>query len=154
MTETSPPPPKVTRRFAPVPVEETRSSRKQNEMADTKEKTDRQDFAVPKKRFLPTPVETTRSSNKQLANAAPPTPEHASGATSIPRTPPEVTTKPRRPRFAPQLIESSKRSKKAGDLAPATLPTDKVRISSMFHSTARGISAIRFEEAQSKTGSA
>lgn len=45
---------------------------------------------------------------------------------AIPQTsPPQEIPKPRR-KFVPQLIETSKRSKKAGDTRPATLPTDKV----------------------------
>lgn len=143
MPESSQPPPstmepvKKVRRFAPLPVEEsTRSRKKENDMtadpnrsADTNDSTERKDFA-PKKRVLPTPVETTFKSNKQPANALP-TPEHtpvfgeSKGERELP-----AETKPRRPRFAPQLIESSKRSKKAGDAAPATLPTDKVRFDS------------------------
>jgi hypothetical protein len=53
-----------------------------------------------------------------------PTPEPT--PVSIPESPPQAETpKPRR-KFTPELIETSKRSKKAGDRRPATLPTDKV----------------------------
>ena len=133
---TSPPPPKVRRKFAPVPVETTIRSRKEDNdgtaptskpSPNMKDSIDRQDV-TPKRRFLPTPIETTVKSSKP-GNAGILTPEATPVAASIPRTsPPEEKAQPRRPRFAPQLIETSKRSKKAGDSAPATLPTDKVRI--------------------------
>ena len=89
---------------------------------------ERRDFAPKeKRRFLPEPIETTHKSNKPVTEL--PTPEATPTTGGIPQTPQE-TPKPRKARFAPQLIESSRRSKKAGDAAPATLPTDKVRCES------------------------
>ena len=128
---------KKVRRFAPEPVETTtRSSKMANDVSRSaggtpagNDAVERTDFAG-RKRFLPTPVETTFKSSKLSGNALP-TPETT--PVSIPASPSpapaEETPRPRpRPRFAPQLIETSKRSKKAGDKTPATLPTDKVRI--------------------------
>lgn len=130
MSDLAPPP---SRRFQPTPIEtSTRSSKQKDEHRSTgandSAAVERQDFAMKKpRRFLPTPVETTFKSSKNSANALP-TPEPTPVSASIPRSPPpEETPKPRR-KFAPQLIETSKRSKKAGDSTPATLPTDKVRI--------------------------
>jgi hypothetical protein len=115
---------KKVRRFAPEPVETTTRSNKHNNGKGSIDATiSRQGFAG-KKRFLPTPVETTFKSSKVTAKPLP-TPEPT--PTSIPQSPPpSETPKPRR-RFAPELIETTKRSKKAGDARPATLPTDKVR---------------------------
>jgi hypothetical protein len=131
MSETSPPP---SRRFQPVPVEEMvkrvrrfavepvetsyHSSTRQEKRDDDVSK---QPFAG-KRRFPPTPAETTSFKSTKLLPPREPNP------ISIPTSPPpEEIPKPRR-RFAPQLIETLKRSKKAGDSRPATLPTDKVRI--------------------------
>jgi len=136
MPESSPPPTsrrftptpvettvKKVRRFAPEPVETTTRSSKKEDVQKTDESgVDRTDF-VAKRKFLIEPVETSFKSSKQAANPLP-TPEPT--PVSIPISPPpEETPKPRR-RFVPELIETSKRSKRAGDSRPATLPTDKV----------------------------
>ncbi|KAN0090278.1 hypothetical protein V8E51_018857 [Hyaloscypha variabilis] len=135
MPETSPPP--TSRRFTPTPVETTvkkvrrfaaepvetttRSSKKEDVQKTEETGVERKDF-VAKRKFLIEPVETSFKSSKQAANALP-TPEPT--PVSIPISPPpEETPKPRR-RFVPELIETTKRSKKAGDSRPATLPTDK-----------------------------
>ena len=133
MSEPAAPP---SRRFQPIPIEETtKKVRKFTPEQDNDRSTaandsaavERQDFAKKPRHFLPTPIETTFKSSKNSANALP-TPEPTPVSTSIPRSPPPgETPKPRR-KFAPQLIETSKRSKRAGDPTPATLPTDKVRI--------------------------
>jgi len=137
MPETSPPP--TSRRFTPTPVETTvkkvrrfaaepvetttRSSKKEDAQKTEEMGVERKDF-VAKRKFLIEPVETSFKSSKQAANALP-TPEPT--PVSIPISPPpEETPKPRR-RFVPELIETTKRSKKAGDSRPATLPTDKVK---------------------------
>lgn len=141
MTETSPPP--TSRRFAPTPVETTvkkvrrfavepvetttRSSKKEEAQIENESAIEK-DFAPAKRRFVPQPVETTFKSNRQAANPLP-TPEPTPVSIHI-ESPPEDTPKPRR-RFIPELIETSKRSKKAGDARPATLPTDKVRNTSL-----------------------
>ncbi len=136
MPETSPPP--TSRRFSPTPVETTvkkvrrfavepvetttRSSKKEDVQKTEDAGVERKDF-VAKRKFLIEPVETTFKSSKQAAKPLP-TPEPT--PVSIPISPPpEETPKPRR-RFVPDLIETSKRSKRAGDSRPATLPTDKV----------------------------
>ena len=137
MAETSSSPPK--RRFLATPVETTiRRAKKENDVQTHDRSTEVKDNGkhqetAPKKRFLPTPVETFTRRSKQPGNAALPTPAATLTSMSNPRTPlPEESRKPRRPRFAPQLIETSKRSKKAGDLVPATLPTDKVGLFLQF----------------------
>ncbi|KAK7424248.1 hypothetical protein QQX98_000516 [Neonectria punicea] len=103
----------------------------------------------PRRRFAPVPIETTfesfRQSGKQkhvihhnqprelhcdtqnIVRMGPnpePTPEPS------PRSPSPVPRElqPRR-RFAPQLIETSRRSRRVGDVGPATKPTDKTDIS-------------------------
>lgn len=137
MTETSPPP--SSRRFSPTPVETTvkkvrrfavepvetttRSNKKDESQVEDESTVEKKDFAPAKRRFLSEPVETTFKSSRQVANLLP-TPEPT--PVSIPKaSPPEETPKPRR-RFVPELIETTKRSKRAGDPRPATLPTDKV----------------------------
>jgi len=136
MPETSPPP--SSRRFSPTPVESTvkkirrfaiepvetttRSSKKEDVQKPGDAGVERRDF-VAKRKFLIEPVETTFKSSDQAAKALP-TPEPT--PVSIPQSPsPEETPKPSR-RFVPELIETTKRSKRAGDSRPATLPTDKV----------------------------
>lgn len=141
MSESSPPP--TSRRFLPTPVETTvkkvrrfavepvetttRSSRKDEARIEDEPAVEKKDFAPAKRRFVPQPVETTFKTNRQPANALPtpePTPEPKS--ISIPQeVKAEETPKPRR-KFVPDLIETSRRSKRAGDTRPATLPTDKV----------------------------
>lgn len=137
MTETSPPP--TSRRLSPTPVEttvkkvrpvetSTRSSKKEDVQRTGDAGVERKDFGA-KRRFVPEPVETTFKSSKQALNALPtPEPTPVSISQSLP---PEETPKPRR-RFIPELIETIKRSKKAGDARPATLPTDKVNTSNLF----------------------
>jgi hypothetical protein len=114
---------KKIRRFAIEPVETTtRSSKKEDVQKPGDAGVERRDF-VAKRKFLIDPVETTFKSSDQAAKALP-TPEPT--PVSIPQSPsPEETPKPRR-RFVPELIETTKRSKRAGDSRPATLPTDKV----------------------------
>lgn len=137
MPNTSPPP--AARRFQAIPVEET--TRKV-------------------RRFAPEPVETTTRSRKMDSSGGneevagkkllnPASPESSfrsskvnhetSSASSDPlpsslpqKAPPADAPQPRR-RFEPELIETLKRSKRAGDGRPATLPTDKV----IAHSTQR-----------------
>ena len=137
MPETSPQP--TSRRFAPTPVETTvkkvrrfvvepvetttRSSKKEDLQKVEDVPVQKKD-APSKLRFIPEPVETSYKSSRVQAGDPLPTPEHT--PISIPQdSPPEETPKPRR-KFVPELIETTKRSKKAGDTRPATLPTDKV----------------------------
>lgn len=125
---------KKVRRFAVEPVETTRSSVKKDAVPKEDE-VDRKDFqqSVPavttKRRFAPEPVETTFKSSKQVKEL--PTPERTPDKTEdvkkeVPRVQLVQETPTPRRRFVPELIETTKRSKKAGDLRPATLPTDKV----------------------------
>lgn len=145
MSESSPP----RRRFDPQPVETTTKSvrrfpvepvettTKSNRAVNDGEKTETMAQSKPttKRRFLPQPVETTVKSNRLSASkptsepTPDPTPEPSprSPQTTVGRSSEQTTPKPRR-KFAPQLIETTKRSKKAGDPKPATLPTDKTDI--------------------------
>jgi hypothetical protein len=130
MPESSPPPAsrrfqaipieettKKVRRFAPEPVETTTRSSKSNLAAGTKD-------VAGKKHLIPIPVETSYKSSRLSKGTSSPVPEPT--PSTITQDPlPTTTPKPRR-RFVPELIETSKRSKRAGDGRPATLPTDKV----------------------------
>lgn len=70
------------------------------------------------RRFKPEPIETTASSSRKR--------ETKKEQVALPNSStPEVTDKQPPRRFAPQLIETAKRSRKAGDTAPAVLPSDK-----------------------------
>ena len=122
---------KKSRRFAPEPVETTTRSKASSGQAingTSVEKT----ASAGKRRFVPTPVETTFKSSrldvgKPLSTSKP-------SPTSVRRSPPPSDTPKLRRRFTPDLIETTKRSKRAGDVRPATLPTDKVRLEpSYFH---------------------
>jgi hypothetical protein len=136
MPETSPPP--TFRRFTPTPVETTvtkvrrfpvepletttRSGKKEDVQKTEDVGVERKDIAA-KRKFHVEPMETAFKSRKQAANALP-TPEPTPLSISI-SPPSEGTPKPRR-KFVPELIETTRRSKRAGDSRPATLPTDKV----------------------------
>lgn len=134
MAETSPPPRrfqavpieetvKKVRRFAPEPVETTTRSSKKDSEQDSNGTTVEKKEPAGRRRFVPTPVETSFKSSKLRPGNLLPSPEPT--PTSIPRSPPPAEApKPRR-RFTPELIETTKRSKRAGDVRPATLPTDK-----------------------------
>jgi hypothetical protein len=67
------------------------------------------------RRFLPELVETTANSNRRRG-------EQDNESTS-PKS--KVTEKQAPRKFAPQLIETARRSRKLGDIAPALLPSDK-----------------------------
>lgn len=137
MPDTSPPPTsrrfsptpvettvKKVRRFAPEPVETTaRSSKKEDVQKAEDGTTERKDFAHALRRFPPQPIEASFKTSRPAGNLPPPS-EHAPETTSQ-RSPPGATPKPRR-RFTPELIETTKRSSRASDSRPATLPTDKV----------------------------
>lgn len=143
MADTTPPP--SARRFTPTPIETTvkkvrrfavepvetttRSSRREDAQKIEDSTTMENKVDVPtKRRFVPEPIETTHKTSKKTGNAIP-TPEPT--PVSIPELPSgQETPKPRR-KFIPELIETCKRSKRAGDTQPATLPTDKV--SSIFN---------------------
>ncbi|KAL1893304.1 hypothetical protein Sste5346_006481 [Sporothrix stenoceras] len=98
-----------------------------------------------RRRFAPVPIETTferfRKNGSQQAPAVPTAPAAELTPSPSPQsdTPPATLwtldptklparAKPEKRRFAPQLIESSRRSRRAGDIGPATRPTDKTDI--------------------------
>ncbi|CAK7236403.1 hypothetical protein SCUCBS95973_009596 [Sporothrix curviconia] len=99
-----------------------------------------------RRKFAPVPIETTferyRKGAPQVISVVPiaPTAELTPSPSPQSASPPPPTLwtldpsrLPLRPkeekrRFAPQLIESSRRSRRAGDIGPATRPTDKTDI--------------------------
>jgi hypothetical protein len=141
MSEISPPP----RRFLPQPVETTSksyrrfpvepldTSTRSNKVKDEEKKPDIMARAdpPPKRRFFPELLETSIKSTKtppvKPTPELTPEPSPRSPPADFDQTTPKPKLKPTR-RFPPQLIETTKRSKKAGDKKPATLPTDKTDI--------------------------
>ncbi|KAI9831922.1 MAG: hypothetical protein M1819_004644 [Sarea resinae] len=112
---------KPSRRFVPEPTETTtkssRSKAARGQAGDASPKT------------TPQPIETSTKSNRK---GSPPegrerSPEKAPRK-FVPE-PIEISTKTSRRRFTPQLIETTKRTRKSGDVAPALLPTDKTEVS-------------------------
>lgn len=96
-----------------------------------------------RRRFVPVPIETTFEQFRRPNNTANTTgPTFEPTPSPSPRTPsptPQLWTKPvlqvpvtqpkkEKRHFAPQLIESSRRSRRIGDVGPATKPTDKTDI--------------------------
>lgn len=87
-----------------------------------------------RRRFAPVPIETTSKSHRRGGPAAEPTPEPSPTSEASPPplfkvTNQETQTAPReKRRFAPQLLESSRRSRRTGDVGPATKPADKTDI--------------------------
>ncbi|CAK7243983.1 MAG: hypothetical protein STHCBS139747_005517 [Sporothrix thermara] len=102
-----------------------------------------------RRKFVPVPIETTferfRKAGPQVISVVPiaPTAELTPSPSPNSDSPPptlwtlDPTRLPQRPiekrRFAPQLIESSRRSRRAGDIGPATRPTDKTDITPYHH---------------------
>lgn len=99
-----------------------------------------------RRRFAPVPIETTFKEHRRGGPAAEPTPEPSPVSESAPESEPvaapvvalsmpkvadhqtqTVVTREKR-RFAPQLLESTRRSRRAGDTGPATRPADKTDI--------------------------
>ncbi|MCJ1362492.1 hypothetical protein MMC16_001595 [Acarospora aff. strigata] len=137
--------PHPPRRILPLPVETITKSKRRNapEACEPITKSNKaspingepleKSYAV-KKSFHPTPVETTtRSNRKGVVSEQAPVPE----TPPIPKPPPvrrlpqpveTTTTSSRRKKIIPQLIETTKRSRKAGDVGLALLPTDKTEI--------------------------
>ncbi|KAF1840045.1 uncharacterized protein K460DRAFT_360410 [Cucurbitaria berberidis CBS 394.84] len=119
--------PKLVRRFAPEPIETIKKTQRKfvPEPVETTKKTNR--------RFAPEPIETcSRSSRKKFAEEW----QEQTSPSSPRRFKPEpmetMTSSNRKPnsqrppkKFTPQLIETAQRSRKAGDITPAILPSDK-----------------------------
>ncbi|KAI3392619.1 hypothetical protein diail_5461 [Diaporthe ilicicola] len=95
-----------------------------------------------RRRFAPVPIETTFKEHRRGGPAAEPTPEPSPTSARSPSPPlplplpvpaqvthheTQTVTREKR-RFAPQLLESSRRSRRAGDVGPATKPADKTDI--------------------------
>jgi len=81
---------------------------------------------APRRRFAPVPIETTFQKVRRGGPAGELTPSPSPRSASPP-SPSRSRTRGKR-RFAPQLIDSSRRSRKTGDVGPATKPTDKTDI--------------------------
>ena len=96
---------KTNRRFAPQPLETTARSNRSNAQPATGRS----------RRFILEHIETTTSTNRRRGE------QDAESHSAIP----EVTEKQTPRKFAPQLIETARRSRKLGDIAPAVLPSDK-----------------------------
>ncbi|KJZ77274.1 hypothetical protein HIM_03595 [Hirsutella minnesotensis 3608] len=85
------------------------------------------------RRFAPIPIETTFQSIRKTAQQPPPVcvgPQPELTPEPSPRSASPAIPEPqqRNGRFHPQLIETSRRSRRAGDPGPATRPTDKTDI--------------------------
>ncbi|KND92507.1 hypothetical protein TOPH_02639 [Tolypocladium ophioglossoides CBS 100239] len=86
----------------------------------------------PRRRFAPVPIETTfqsvRNTTQHAQGHVGPNPELTPEPS--PRSPSPTIPGPQqyRRRFKPQLIETSRRTRRAGDPGPATRPTDKTDI--------------------------
>lgn len=93
-----------------------------------------------RRRFAPVPIETTFKEHRRGGPVAEPTPEPSPTNESAPAAPvlsrvtyqetqTQTQAAPReKRRFAPQLLESTRRSRRAGDIGPATKHTDKTDI--------------------------
>ncbi|KAF2756660.1 hypothetical protein EJ05DRAFT_71915 [Pseudovirgaria hyperparasitica] len=118
-------PPKARRRFAPEPVEmSSKSNRKPP-----------QDGALSTQQECDPEPETTTRPNRETAHTSD-TDRSNSSSRSLSGTDQSSTDgSPKRPRrkFAPQLIETSKRTRKAGDDQPAVLPSDRTEAVTMLH---------------------
>lgn len=116
---------RTNRRFTPQPIETTQSTNRKfaPEPIETSQKKVR--------RFAPQPVETTATSSKDSRRKFAEEWAEKSASRRFKPEPLETISRgnkrhPPSPRkFAPQLIESAQRSRKAGDVTPALLPSDK-----------------------------
>ncbi|KAI9901369.1 hypothetical protein N3K66_003186 [Trichothecium roseum] len=89
----------------------------------------------PRRRFAPVPIETTFQSVRKPGAPNSSQNRHGMGPSAeltpdaSPRSPsPMPRVFQERRRFAPQLIETSRRTRRAGDAGPTTRPTDKTDI--------------------------
>ncbi|KAK7747909.1 hypothetical protein SLS53_001161 [Cytospora paraplurivora] len=101
-------PTQVRRRFAPVPIETTFMEHRKG---------------GPTLELTPEPSPTSES--------APSPPRHVVHQETQTQTQTQTQAQPQyreKRRFAPRLLESSRRSRRAGDVGPATRPTDKTDI--------------------------
>jgi len=140
MSATLPP-----RRFLPQPVETTTKSRRRNapEACGVFSKSNKgpttcgdppENGLSFKKSASPVPVETGSKSGRKEAvseclQAPDPSPiPDPSPVRRLPQPVETTTTSSRRKKFSPQLIETTKRSRKAGDAGLALLPAEKTEI--------------------------
>ncbi|CAJ2510872.1 Uu.00g064970.m01.CDS01 [Anthostomella pinea] len=121
MSDAPPPPkPKPVRRFAPVPIETTFDSYRVSSNNNQNSKNPH----GPTAELTPDPSPTTPHPSQPVLPPPSSTQQQQQEKTAAT---PEKKAKPRR-RFAPQLIETTTRTKKAGQEGPATKPTDKTDI--------------------------
>lgn len=119
---------RATRRFAVEPVETSLKSNRSKPVKDSATNN-----SPSPRRFVPQLEESSiKTSRRGLAGKKDQTTpdlksQQTQLAVSAPRSNQNPTAQPRR--FAPQLIETSKRSRRRGDVAPALLPTDKTDLS-------------------------
>lgn len=126
------------RRFLPQPVETTTKSKRRN-APDVDETISKSNRGLPayedpteagdpiRKRPSPLPIETTTKSNRKGAVPERTPLSDAPRIRQLPQ-PVETTTTNSRRKFSPQLIETTKRARKAGDVGPALLSTDKMEV--------------------------
>ena len=127
---------RIQRRFVAEPVEtlvkSNRSLRSTNSTNSTNTTTD---GPPARRRFVPQLEETSTESSRKEANrisspqAANAPPKHQPDASTSDSSQSTLANPPRLNKFKPQLIETTRRSRKNGDIAPAVLPADKTDLS-------------------------
>ena len=122
---------KPTRRFIVEPVETSSQSNRSKAKRHVRERSASPPRTI--RRFKPELAESsTRSSKKDSIQVQPPARQglRVQDTNALPTSSssdPKAQVRPRR--FAPQLIETTKRSRKSGDLRPAHLPSDETDLS-------------------------
>ncbi len=111
---------KTRRKFVPEPVEITTKSNKVKPTETSPPKS-----SPTRSKFSPQPMETSTRSNKNKPPVEASEPPPGKPRSRFLPEPIETTKKSSRRKFAPQLIETSKRSRKSGDAAPAELLKEK-----------------------------
>ncbi len=81
-----------------------------------------------RRKFAPVPIETTYERVRKVIGPAPELTPDPSPRSASPQLLPLPRQDAEKRRFAPQLVESSRRSRRAGDIGPATKYTDKTDI--------------------------
>ena len=119
---------RATRRFAVEPVETTLKSSRPKPVRDPEANS-----SPPPRRFVPQLQESSIKSSRRgfAGKKEQTTPDLKSQQTQLAVSSPTSNQIPavQRRRFAPQLIETSRRSRRRGDVAPALLLTDKTDLS-------------------------
>ena len=119
--------PKVRRRFAPEPVEQsTRSHRKEQDVSEIVDHAGDRSPSV--RRFLPQPIEmsTKHSKTPVTSDQAHDDTQKTSPHRTLPQPIESSKASSRARKFAPQLMETARRSRKRTDTLPAVLPSDRL----------------------------